>query len=99
MNEETIKKYILHDKKVFNNFKTIQARKYYLYAILNKYFLKGSDNYNKPFIIEKYKGSNQVILYENEKEIYNSETDNFKVNDFIDFVIEIVLKVYKNGVV
>lgn len=94
MDKKQILKNIDYDKKVFNNFKNVQDKKYYLWCILSNYCLKGCENYNKPFIIEKYNGSNQIILYENEKIIYNSEKDIFKKQEFINFVFNIALKIY-----
>ncbi len=81
MKIEQLKQYIENRKIEFNGFKRIIDRKYFVYDIFR--FI----NYQKYlFKCEKYIGSNQIILYYNDKEVYNSIKDNFNPLTFKTFM-------------
>jgi hypothetical protein len=68
-----VQKIINELKPQFNDFKTPQDRKYAIYEILQ--------HGETPFKIEKYQGSNQIIVYQNDTEIYNSNTETKEQTD------------------
>lgn len=88
---ERIKKCAEDDAKNYNNFNNGQDRKYYLFEIMES-CLEGGCNYNKPFILKKYVGSDQVILYKGNLLLYDSETDTRTKEEFINFVTKIYME-------
>ena len=79
-----VKTYIKELKPQFNNFKTVQDRKYIIYQIF-KYCI--NFNINHKFKLDKLYGSNQVILYYQYNPnliitLYNSDNDKYNIKDF-----------------
>jgi len=90
INKITEKKFnevMSENKKHYNDFKTVQDRKYHLYSIFRDYCL---NKVNEGFKIVKYVGSNQVILYKNGKSVYNSETDKLNSETYMSFLKDIL---------
>lgn len=75
-----ISEYIEDYSTHFNGFKTTQDRKYFIHNIFRNL------NDNLGFKTAYYSGSNQIVLTVNDKEVYNSDLDNYTVNSFKIFI-------------
>lgn len=75
-----VKYYVEASSKHFNHYERPIDRKYFVYDVF-----RYVDARHK---IEKYIGSNQVILYLDNKEIYNSDLDTLNLDSFKDLMVE-----------
>lgn len=97
--EEKFHEVFLLESKYFNGFKTPQDQKYYLWHILSDWCCPGTKREGRPFTINKYSGSNQVVLEKNGQTVYNNDENIFTVEEFEKFLAKIVLDFEENGVI
>lgn len=92
IDKNLIRKDIVSDGERYNDFKDAQDRKYYLWSVFEG-FMNGAKDYGKPLKITKYVGSDQVILELKGKTIYDSNTDKFTSESFVNWLTDLFVRV------
>lgn len=69
-----------------------------MWNLISDFCCPGAIYEDKPLIINKYCGSNQVTLKHKNKLIYDSETDSMSLKQYLDFVFKVVLILHDEGI-